>query len=1093
MRAFTFIIILILLFSGCEPSNGIDEGKRFSLIDPGESGITFRNDLVQSDSINIYTFRNFYNGAGIGLGDFNKDGLTDLFFAGNQVDNELYLNLGDFKFKNVSAAAGVASQNVWSTGVSIADINGDGWLDIYICKSGDKKGANRHNELFISNGMSINKEGEGQLTFKESSHVYGLDDIGLSTHAAFFDYDKDGDLDCYLLNNSYRTVGGYDLIPDQRKIRDVAGGNKLYRSELAQGEHRFTDVSEKAGIYGSAIGFGLGVAISDLNGDDWPDIFVSNDFFEKDYLYINNKDGTFDEQLEIRTQEISMGSMGADIADLNNDTRPEIFVTEMLPRDLKRYKSKAQFEDWNKHKLTSDNGYFHQFSRNSLQLNQGKGIFSEISRYAGVDATDWSWGALIADLDANGYQDIFVSNGIYLDLLDQDYINFFSDANQVREILHNPKKGMLGLVEKIPSVPIANNLFMNSGTMRLTESAKEWGLNQTGFSNGAAYGDLDNDGDLDLIVNNVNNHPFVLKNNSSRNNYIKVKLSGSSFNTQAIGAKVLVYAGEQIFYRELYPQRGFMSSVDPIIHIGLGDHEHIDSMVVRWPDNMITSRNSLEVNHLIEIDQNESATRISPNSTTDVLLKKSNISLTFEHQEVSYSDFDKESLLMKMQSKEGPACCSGDINNDGLEDFYVGGAAGQKGVLYVQHKNGSFQQKEIDSKSESEETDCIFFDANGDENIDLYVASGSSEFGRENSALIDRMYFQENGMFQMSNQILPDFKFQNTSSVAHLDYDKDGDQDLIVGVNSVPLKYGLSNSSYLLENDGQGIFRNVTKIKAPDLINIGMISDVSVGDFDRDGDVDISLIGEWTSPMFLENISGSFQIKELLGDNLNGLWNMIEARDIDQDGDLDFVLGNLGNNNQLKIDSLNPARLYINDFDKNGKIEQILSIKDNGKYVPFHTRNELIKQLPIIAKTFHDYKSYATAGMDEIFPVEMLSRSIVLEANQSCSGILMNNDNWNFSFIPFLEAAQMAPIYACEVLDLNGDGILDLLLGGNQLDWIPRLGSQKGSYGMCLLGKGEGKYVSIMHEASGYLERGEIRKIIKLNDKIIIAKNNMKM
>ncbi len=1097
---YTILLFTALCVYGCNEDSVTQEqaNTRFTALSSQQTAITFSNDLIQTDSINIYTFRNFYNGAGVGLGDFNQDGLLDIFFAGNQVDNELYLNLGEFQFLNATNSAGVASQNVWTTGVSIVDINGDGWLDIYVCKSGDNKGENRHNELFINNGISDNSGEIKLITFTEQSKEYGLDDLGLSTHAAFFDFDKDGDLDCYLLNNSYRTVGGYDLKPGQRNERDAEGGNKLYRNESMQGDNRFTDVSETAGIYGSAIGFGLGVTIADLNGDHWPDIYVSNDFFEKDYMYINQRDGTFSEEIEERTREISMGSMGADIADLTNDGQPEIFVTEMLPREPKRYKTKVQFEDWNKYTRNIENGYFRQFGRNSLQLNVGAGQFSEISRFAGVDATDWSWGALVADYDSDGFQDIFVANGIYLDLLDQDYINFFSNAAKVREIINDPQKGMLGLIEEIPSEPISNYVFTHQGELQFEEKGRDWGLGQKGFSNGAAYGDMDNDGDLDLIINNINEAPFVLRNNSTGLHYLNISLTGSELNSHAVGAKIHAYADGNHFYREVYPQRGFMSSVDTKVHIGLGQHSVIDSIVVVWPSltDLQTKIYDLDVDQLIQLKQTDalSSNTTSPNKdqlmSQQALLQKATMP-PFKHVESEFSDFDRESLLPSMHSAEGPASCSGDINNDGLTDFYIGGASGKSGKLFIQKMNGSFYDIIISEDEKYEETDCVFFDATGNGWLDIYITSGSSEFSNGNSALIDKLYFNTKGAFSQSDQILPSFKFENSSSVDNFDFDLDGDEDLVVGVNSTPFRYGIPGSSYILENDGKGVFQKLSKSRAAGLSNIGMVSDVATGDFDNDGDKDIVFIGEWMAPQYFRNDKGTFIRDKNLFSHMSGLWTYISSNDIDNDGDEDLILGNSGLNNHFKADSLSPLRMYVNDFDQNGKIEQILCVKEGGQYIPLHLRVDLIKQLPILAKIFPNYASFAEANIEQIIPVDVLEKSLVLEIKERHSGVLLNNGSLSFEFIRFPKEAQFSSMYAGVVTDLNKDGIKDIIMGGNQYKSKPQFGIQAASTGICLIGDGTGSFTFINHQQSGLFEEGEIRSISKVDNKIIFAKNNL--
>ncbi|MEL7004508.1 MAG: CRTAC1 family protein, partial [Bacteroidota bacterium] len=626
------------------------------------TGIDFANELRYTETINAYTYRNFYNGAGVATGDINNDGLIDLYFAGNQVDNKIYLNQGNFKFEDITLSSGLSCSGVWTTGVSMADINGDGWLDIYVCKSGPQGGKNRYNELFINNG---------DLTFTEKAKEYGLNDEGLSTHAAFFDYDKDGDLDIYLLNNSGRSVGLYDLREGQREIRDSLGSNKLYRND---GDY-FSDVSELAGIYGSSIGYGLGVTIADLNRDGWQDIYVSNDFFERDYLYFNNGDGTFTESLEEVINEISIGSMGADIADLTNDGFPEIYVTEMLPDRWDRVKTKALFENWDKYQANVSNGYYHQFSRNVLQLNNGfipndtneSVHFSEIARFTNLYATDWSWGALIFDYNNDGNKDIFVANGVGKDLTDQDYINYYANNNVELTKARRDSTLLTNLMDKIPSEALPNYLFHNYGDLRFENKAKDLGLDQKTFSNGAAYADLDNDGDMDLVVNNIDAPASVYRNNTSElenTNYIQIALSGKGRNSAAFGTQIEVYAGGQYYFSEQTPVKGYMSSVDPRIHFGLDQSAVVDSIVVTWPDATTSRLYNVNSNQIIELDQREvdvQQKNREPSESSTWFTEQSKIFKTYTHTENSFVDFNRDQLLFEMFSNEGPVSATADV------------------------------------------------------------------------------------------------------------------------------------------------------------------------------------------------------------------------------------------------------------------------------------------------------------------------------------------------------------------------------------------------------------------------------------------------
>jgi hypothetical protein len=1149
------MLILSGLVFTCRPvEEKTMEDALFTLLSADETGVDFANRLEYTESFNPYTFRNFFNGGGVGFGDVNNDGLIDIFLCGNQVDNKLYLNLGDFKFKDITGEAGVASSGVWTAGVSIADVNGDGWQDIYLCKSGSPEGENRHNELFINNGPGA----EGKISFTEKAAAYGIDDLGLSTHAAFFDYDKDGDLDLYLLNNSIRSVGGYDLRPGQREIRDTLGGNKLYRNDSPapqlpappnppEGGGRragmsrsgsppsgglggaFVDVSAQAGIYGSNIGFGLGVTIGDVNRDGWLDIYVSNDFFERDYLYINNRDGTFTEVLEEQLREISLSSMGADMADLNNDGYPEIFVTDMLPEEEDRLKTKTTFEDWDKYQLNLRNGYYRQFTRNVLQLNNADGTFSEIGRLADVEATDWSWGALIADLDNNGWKDIFVANGIFKDLTDQDYINFYSDPRTIRKILTREGAVIQRMIDTIPSEPLPNYAFSNEGEFPLVNRAEEWGLGKPGFSNGSAYGDLDNDGDLDLVINNVNMPAFIYRNNAERlrpdNHYLQIKLEGPAPNTLALGAQVTAYRqGEQKF-QELAPMRGFQSSVDPRLHFGLGDWTMLDSVVVRWPDGRYTVMTDVPANQQLTLQppptppKGGGAEPARPANMPRVFSPPSGgsggglsppsegqggaLGIDYRHRENEFDDFDRDRLIYHMLSTQGPKVAVADVNGDGREDFFIGGARESAGALFVQQPGGRFRRTNeslLEADKLSEDTDCLFFDADGDGDADLYVASGGNEFPTSSHALIDRLYLNDGGgNFTKSDQVLPTDNFESTGCVDAADYDGDGDLDLFVGIRLRPFLYGVPVNGYILENDGTGKFRNITEQVAPELEQLGLLTDARWLDYDVDGDTDLLIAGEWMPLVLFINENGRLtKAPEAAGlAGTNGFWNTLAVGDVNGDGRPDFIAGNHGLNTRMKASPDKPVSMYINDFDRNGSIEQLITVYNGEEAYPLALRHDLVEQMPGLKKKYLKYKDYKEQTIRDIFTPEQLAKAIRLEVYETRTMLFLGKADGSFESRTLPLQAQYTPIYGLLVRDLDGDNNEDILMGGNFYWAKPEVGIHDAGYGLFLRGDGQGNFVPQPARESGFFIKGEVRDIvtISVNGKQIVlaARNNAPM
>lgn len=1044
-RINTILFLTAVLFVSCtrEQKPEIPKDTMFRLVPAGESGIEFVNRIINEKDLNIFLYRNFYNGGGVGIGDINNDSLPDIYLIGNMEKNRLFLNLGGLKFRDITASSGTGGNHAWSTGVVLVDVNSDGLLDIYVCNAGNVQGDYPQNELFINNG---------DLTFTERAGEYGLDDDGFTTHAAFFDYDIDGDLDAYILNNSFIPVNslGYS---NKRMVRSQdwevpdlvkGGGDKLLRND----QGIYTDVSEEAGIWGSLIGFGMGVTVGDINQDMRPDIYISNDFYERDYLYINNGDGTFTESIQDWMNHLSLASMGADMADINNDGLSEMYVTDMLPEGDARLKNTTDFDRYDIYNLKLRDGFYHQFMQNTLQLNNGDGSFSEIAFYSGVAETDWSWGPIIFDMDNDGYLDIYVANGIYQDLTNQDFIDFFANEIIQQMTITGEKEVVDSIIRKMPSTPIPNYAFRNQGDLTFVNKSEDWGFDAPSFSNGTSYGDLDNDGDLDLVVNNVNMTCFIYENRANEktgNHYLKVRLEGSGQNRSGIGSIVNLYSGDQIHKQELIPSRGFQSSVSHVLHFGLGKTGLVDSLEVIWPGLLKQVLRNVPSDQTVTLRITDAEYRgpMAPVPAPGPELITEKESPFASHEENFYIDFDYEGLISQMLSREGPAMDVADVNGDGLDDLFMGGATNQPGQLYIQSPGGTMSIRAntcFEEDRKHEDTEVRFLDADGDGDPDLYVGSGGNDKDDESALLRDRLYINRgNGAFERAEDAIPDFRY-NTSVAAPCDFDRDGDLDLFVGSMSVSRIYGIDPKHYLLENDGTGKFSDITEARAFDFRDMGMVTDATWRDMDGDGLEDLVAAGHWMAPAIYYNSGRRMVHMESSLDTLTGWWNALEVTDLDGDGDMDLILGNRGNNSYIKVSGASPVKLFVNDFDNNGTIEQISTRFIEGKDKPIPLKREITMQIPFLKKDNLRFSDYAERSIYELFPEDVIANSIRKEATIAESVLAFNEGENRFRIESLPQQVQFTCVNVIMATDLDGDGFTDIVLGENNHSYKPQYG-----------------------------------------------------
>ncbi len=1085
--------IFLLLLNGCKPPQKQD--LLFEVLTADKTGLDFQNKLTATKDFNMFDYMYFYNGAGGGAGDFNNDGLIDLFFASNQGQNKIYLNKGKMQFRDVTKEATIPQDGGWSTGVSIVDINNDGLLDIYICKVGKYQTLKSKNQLLVCKGIDKN----GVPFYEDEAKQYGLDFSGFSSQAVFFDYDMDGDLDMFLLNHSVRQNGGFAPRADFLGTYNELSGDRLYRNDGKV----FTDVTKQSKINSSAISYGLGIAVADINLDGYPDLYTGNDFHENDYLYINQKNGTFSEENNKRLMHTSQFSMGVDIADVNNDGYPEIISMDMLPSDpyiLKRSLGEDEYDIFY-HKIAI--GYNYQYTRNNLQYNRRNGMFSEIGLFAGVAATDWSWSPLWMDFDNDGLKDLFISNGIPKRMNDMDYVNFISNSEIQQKLLEkNMDDRNMALINKFPEIKIPNRFFKNKGDMEFADMADAIGNNLPTFSNGAVYADLDNDGDLDVVVNNINDAVIVYENKSNDKKdkpFVDFKLKGSETNINAIGSKIVLFANGGIRTYENNDTKGFLSSMVIPVHVGLTATK-IDSMFLIWPDNTYQSITA-KINSTMVIGYKKGLpnfdyskiTRFNNNPTSPVKDVTAETGLSYLHHENPFSEFNREPLIPHMVSTEGPALVVADINHDGLEDVFIGASKTFHNAIFLQQPGGKFiqkQQPEMLLDSMYEDVDAVWTDVNNDGNIDLVIASGGNEYYGHDEHLLPRVYLNDGkGNFKRKEDAFTDM-YETFSSVVPYDFNGDGFTDLFIGGRDVPWEYGQTPKSYLLQNDGTGKFTDVTDKYAKGLSQLGMVTQGLWFDIDKDGDKDLIVCCEWGGIYVFINDKGIFTEK-LITDK-KGWWNFVLPVDIDNDGDIDLIAGNLGLNSKLKASEKEPVRLYYNDFDNNNKKEQILSYYLNHRELPFATKEELQKQIPLIKKNYLYAADFAKASMNEIFSKEKLADAKVLSADDFNNSLFINDGHLNFKSNPLPWEAQLSSYRDAIIVDANNDNLPDVLLVGNYYENNIEMGRYDADFGTLLINKGKGNLKT--ESLNGLTIKGQVRHIkeILIDQKrsYLLAKNN---
>ncbi len=1055
-----------------------DQQSLFTKLPSSSTQVIFQNNIPESGTMNSMIYEYYYNGGGVAIGDIDNDGWEDIYLVSNLGDNKLYANKGGFNFEDITQKAGVAGSFGWSTGVCMTDVNADGWLDIYVCKSGKGKAQDRKNELFI------NKQNG---TFKEAAAEYGLDFAGYSTQAAFFDYDVDEDLDMFLLNHNTSPIN--TNTPEQYKNQHAPlVGDKLFQNDGG----RFKDVSQEAGLINNPMGFGLGVSIGDLDLDGWPDIYIGNDYIEQDYLYMNNGDGTFTEKLKSSIKHTSNFSMGTDISDFNNDGWPDIISLDMVAED--NYSIKTSMSGMNPKAFyhAVDNGFHYQYMFNALQLNNGQNSFSEIAQLAGVSSTDWSWAPLFADFDNDGWKDLFITNGLKRDFRNNDFRKKkLERLKKTQETKEDLKAVMEDLVLETPQRKTQNYFFQNNHNLTFSKKSTEWGITSSSLSNGAAYADLDNDGDLDLVVNNIDEEAGIFRNNSKQN-FLQIKFKGPKLNPFAIGVKIIAKYDTINQMLENFPTRGYQSSVSQKLNFGLGQSDKIEELEVFWPDGKYQKLEEISSNQLITLKYSEAmnVSSSSANKHKKVFFKEITKVAAIDHQHIEnqYDDFQKESLLPHKMSQFGPALAVADVNGDDLEDFYIGGAKGYPGELYFQQEDGTFIASKFplwEKEKAYEDVDAIFFDADNDGDQDLYVVSGGNEVEEGNPLLQDRLYLNDGKkQFLKNNKLLPLLPVSG-SCVRPCDFDNDGDLDLFIGGRQTPGKYPHPTNSYLLQNDG-GLFENISEEAAPDLKKAGMVTDAIWTDFNQDKQMDLLVVGEWMEITFFKNERGKLLKFSPEIDNqlspLNGWWSSLASLDFDQDGDEDYIIGNLGLNYKYKASKDQPFEVYCNDFDENGSLDIVLGYYNQNELFPLRGRECSSNQMPFIKEKFPTYHAFGSANLAEVYGKEKLANSLHLSSNIFATILLENLGNDQFKTQKLPNQAQFSSVNAIQIIDVNFDGFLDVIIAGNCYQSEVETSRNDASVGLLLLNKGDGSFSPVEpFNSSLYLNKDVKKlKLIKL-------------